>query len=184
MKKEKKSGCLVGVAMGSALKVIAIGVLELSKLIIKLLVFFGLWLPLIYTLFGLILYYTLNFNPFELQLEGQLFISGFVACVICSVIISIRNLIIKPIKSVAKGFKTPIWTKVPIKEKEEPTKKLKTKHPIVATSLEEIEKPRPSIYYSTLEMNTLIHEYKDRFEIYRLEDNKAKLERVEYKDEN
>lgn len=182
MKKEKKSGCMAGVAVGSALKAIAIGLMELTKLIGKLLIFFGLWLPFVYAVFGVILYYALHFNPFNWTLEGQLYTSGFVACVICSVIISIKNLIIKPVKSVAKGFKTPIWTKVPIEEKENIAPITKRKKGIMDTSTI-LEKPRPSIYYSTLEENTLIHEYEDRFEIYRLEGNKAKLERVEYKDE-
>ncbi len=40
---------------------------------------------------------------------------------------------------------------------------------------------RPTIYMSAVEENTLIHEYADRFEVYRLNGGEKVLDRVEYK---
>ncbi len=39
----------------------------------------------------------------------------------------------------------------------------------------------PKIYMSALEKDVLIHEYRDRFEVYKLSDGKKTLDRVEYK---
>lgn len=42
-------------------------------------------------------------------------------------------------------------------------------------------KEEPKIYLSKVESNTLIHEYEDRFEVYKMKDGKAVKDRVEYK---
>ncbi|MDD4315885.1 MAG: hypothetical protein PHC84_01850 [Clostridia bacterium] len=176
---EKKNGCISGLALGSVLRFIVSTLELILKIVINLLVFFGLWLPLVYALFGLGLYLGFHFNPLDWTLEGQLYVSGFVTCVLCSLIITIRNLIVRPAKSVFYGFKTPLWTRkkdenielVEIKK----TKK-KMKEPFEEKKIE-----KPKIYYSAVESNTLIHEYTDRFEIYKIENNKARLESVEYK---
>lgn len=40
---------------------------------------------------------------------------------------------------------------------------------------------RPKIYYSAIEKDTLIHEYSDRFEVYRMIGGRAVPDKVEYK---
>lgn len=40
---------------------------------------------------------------------------------------------------------------------------------------------KPKIYYSSLEKYTLVHEYGDRFEVYRVIDGRPVLDKVEYK---
>jgi hypothetical protein len=171
----KKQGCMAGVMLGSLIKFFLTGFWMLIKVIASLIWFFGLWLPAAYALFGLILYWVFGFNPLKLELEGQLYISGFIACCLCSIVISIRNLIVKPAKSILYGYKKPVWKKSGRKQAPDAAK----------PQTDELNsfQVRPSIYYSTLEENTLIHEYPDRFEIYRIADNKARLERVEYKNE-
>ena len=45
-----------------------------------------------------------------------------------------------------------------------------------------VQKEEPKIYMSAVEPNTLIHEYSNRFEVYRLEAGEKELVSVEYKD--
>lgn len=45
----------------------------------------------------------------------------------------------------------------------------------------EILKERPKIYYSAREKDTLVHEYNDRFEVFRVIDGRTILDKVEYK---
>lgn len=179
---EKKDGCVTGLALGSVLRFIA-SVLELIlRIIINLLLFFGLWLPLVYALFGLALYLGLGFNPLDWELEGQLYISGFATCILCSLIITIRNLIVKPAKQVFDGFRTPLWQRKKDK-KIELVEIQKPKKTITNSGKNLIKKEKPIIYYSSVEPDILIHEYADRFEIFKVENNKARLESVEYKHE-
>lgn len=179
----KKSGCMAGSVIGSILRFFISGIQLLIKIIMQVLFYTGLWIPAIYILFGFILYWAFGFNPLDWHLEGQLYVSGLIACTLCSLVITIRNIIVKPAKSVYKGYKKPIWTRKKSDGDEVVVVKKQTADKVDVNIAEEIQKPRPSIYYSTLEENTLIHEYDDRFEIYRIENNKARLERVEYKDE-
>lgn len=173
---EKNKGCGFGLFIGSTIKFVVMSFDLVAKFFARILLFFGLWLPALYAVFGLILFWIFGFNPFDFQLEGQLYISGFVACCICSLIITIRNLIVKPTKSIIYGYKKPLWQKpkrVYIDEEKEGD--------ISSTKKTKDFEERPMIYYSKLEQNTLIHEFSDRFEIYHLQNNIAHLDRVEYK---
>ena len=172
----RKSGCAAGLILGSALRLLALILEFFIRLIANLLVFFGLWVPFLYSILGLCLYFFLDFNPLDWDLEGQLYFAGLAVCLVCSGVITIRNLVLKPAKSVVKGYKEPLWKK----DREKKVKKDMRAYPS-ETLREEIEE-RPNIYYSAIEEDTLIHEYSDRFEIFRLHDNRAKLDRIEYKD--
>lgn len=179
----KDSGCMSGTVIGSMVRFFLAGTQLLIKIILQLILYLGLWIPGMYVLFGVILYYTLSFNPLDLQLEGQLYFSGLAACILCSIIITVRNIIVKPISSIYRGPKTPAISAREEAESgrdedlnnQEKSARYGKRH--------SYEIPRPSIYYSIIEEDTLIHEYEDRFEIYKVEENKARLERVEYKNE-
>ena len=62
--------------------------------------FFGLYVPVIYLLFGLVLNIAFKFNPFGGDVNGKLYVLGLVECLICTVIICVRNLVARPIQSV------------------------------------------------------------------------------------
>lgn len=179
----KKSGEKAGSIIGSIIKFFLTGITLLIKIILRLLLFLGLWIPAVYILFGVALYFIFGFNPLDWHLEGQLYVSGLIACSLCSLVVAIRNIIVKPAKSVYKGYKKPIWKKPEDDDKEEIIISKRKKEEIDERVVEDIKKPRPNIYYSTIEENTLVHEYEDRFEIFTIVNNKARLDRVEYKNE-
>lgn len=241
----KTQGCVMGVLAGSVLKGIVTVLKFLTTLIAKLLIVFGLWIPLLYAAVGGVLYLAFQFNPFDLSLYSTLYLSGAVACVLCSLVISVKNIIVKPAKSVYEGYKHPVWEKnreqkiaiekgdfVPedktenleIRPKDETIaeilrrrrkeKKLapppideydnKPKRERNAVGKKDLELypesylpkrqeekvsaitgvtnfERPKIYFSVNEPDILVHEYSDRFELYRYENNRTTLDRVEYK---
>lgn len=220
---KKSTGCALGLFTGTILRFIVLVGQFLVTLIAKLLIVFGLWVPLIYAGIGGILYLATDFNPFDFSLYGTLYLSGAVATILCSLIISVKNIILKPAKSVVEGYKHPIWQH----GKDEDGEALPSEKSLKGLALikeskraEKLAPPRissydrrerkkserevfspqnnlsspelpdfippltnemPKIYFSAVEPDTLIHQYSDRFEIYRFENNRKVLDRIEYR---
>lgn len=197
----KAKGCVFGVVLGSALRALIFIFNALIKFIANALVLTGLWVPLFYAVFGVILYFTKKFNPFDYGLYGWLYFIGFGLSVVAALLILFRKLVAAPAKSVKEGYKNPIWKRR--EEDEDERKKVaeadeeKEKKPFLwginkrggrgknrsAPSFGEYLPPeeKPDIYFSAVESDTLIHEYSDRFEVFRLENGKLRKEKVEYK---
>lgn len=110
-KKKQPEGCLAGIYMGSALRSIVEFSVFVLRILTKILIIFGLWVPAVYAIFGLIMYLAFDFSPFDFSTYSTIYLSGAVACVVCSLIISVKNIIIKPAKSIYKGYKHPFWEK-------------------------------------------------------------------------
>lgn len=201
-KMEKKKGCASGLVTGSMLRALVYLLKGLFKLIAALMVYFGLWIPSIYALFGCVLYLVFKFNPFDKSINAQLYLAGFALTVFCALIITVKNIVIKPTKSIIEGYKYPMWKrdKAQPKEQEAPPeydkeykkdkRKKKIKEPenrYIRYPKEEYKEPKPEykeqprIYYSVREKDTLIHEYSDRFEVYRIVEGRPLLHKVEYK---
>lgn len=258
---KRAKGCAFGLLIGTLLRTMFVVIEFLARIVAKILVLFGLWIPLIYAIFGVILYYFFHFNPFDFSLYSTLYLSGAAASVVGSLIISIRNIVLKPAHSVMEGFKHPLWEKnreeniekeeaefaefvvkkkgeklspeepddfemrkyrkkeveylPPAKDfgQSEPTdgrfwgrkhKKDKEELNVLAsdklaynTSYNDVNPPfpyygkndfspiikseKPKVYFSKLEPDLLVHEYSDRFELFRIENNRSVFDRVEYK---
>ena len=113
MKKNKKTKRKpnAGEVIGSGLRALVEFFVFLCKVIGKFLKFTGLWIPLLYGLFGLILYWTLGFDPIRLDVWGTLYLCGMIACVLACAVLLIRNLVVRPVKSIVRGYKNPVWRK-------------------------------------------------------------------------
>ena len=205
---------------------------NLVQIIAWFLVFFGLWIPAAYALFGLILFLTLGFQPFEYDTFSLLYLGGGVLCIVASVIISIRHIFTQPLKKLFPSAKKSSRESREAEEKptektsDSPAPKIKKstrkvyydeeqetvsqlesrseKRPRMETKryskpdpelkpswrfLPPEDEPvpvyapeeRPSVYFSAVEPDTLIHEYRDRFEVFHVHQGKTKLINVEYK---
>ncbi len=183
-KKEKKG---LFYFLGCVFKV----VFSIIKLIImvvwKVLRVTGLILPMLYAIAGLILYLLVGFNPFLFR-DGPMFVEcilyavGFGLSCLAALIISIKNLVIKPASSFKQGFDATLVKK---DKKEEDNVEMPEK------GLQDvrIEEPKtsyhekPKVYFSEMQ-NRLIHEYRDRFEVFILKGKEEVLEKVEYKIED
>lgn len=188
-----KKGCFFGLILGSILKLL-VGIFKGVIFVLSWsIVYLGLWVPFLYAIVGLVLFFTVQFNPFEWTTWGQLYFAGFIASVVAALIITVRNIILKPLKSVSDGYKNPVWKRN--KEKEEPVRE--TPRPSrVSAKREEPEDemppirktPRayeeaPLVYESELEHGSIVHEYSDRFEVFVLKNGRLVLDKVEMKNE-
>ncbi len=70
------------------------------KVLASLIVFFGLYIPLFYGVFGIVLLATTEFSFGGAGTDQILYYVGFGLCCVASVIISIRNLIVRPLSAV------------------------------------------------------------------------------------
>lgn len=247
--KSKKKANKTGLFVGSVLRSIVVFFGFILKFILKFVTVFGLWIPLIYASFGLILYLALDFNPFRLDTLGTLYLCGAIATVVCAAVIAVRNIVVKPVKSIYQGYKHPIWEKnreeaiakelemektvgkmetvrrykkevhlnppeieefrsktesdsmpdflLPIEDFTVKTEREKdmVKYSLFPDWLPQIDKEepqnvvvksipsaeKPEIYFSNLEPDTLVHEYSDRFELFKVAGSRTIPIGVEYK---
>jgi len=208
----KAKGCLGGMLLGSALRVLIYIVNGLIKLIVAVMVFFGLWAPFFYALLGAALYLTLKFDPFSGSVDSKLYLAGFAGSLLCALLLTIRHIFDHPAKSVAEGFRNPVWKKPEDEEEgrrrenEDEGRSRRRERENEDSHYErrggeesyrrryyaEEERERaperqrtayesPRIYYSALEKDTIVHEYADRFEVFRIRDGRPVLDKVEYK---
>lgn len=245
MKKKNSFGDIIGAIAGGFAAIIK----GLIRLLLKVLVTFGLWLPALYALLGVILYYGADFNPFGFDVYSVIYLSGGVACVVCAIIISVRNVFVLPVKSAVNRRRDRLndeWAEekfaeeeqaerlkkekeerrfsppegdYPVfdeKEQEKPREKEeKIEEPEYLVDLDEEDeseaerrkagellfdwvpvkkefkaKPKmestpkkeiPEVYFSKLNPSILVHEYKDRFELFQMTGDKTVYIGVEYK---
>jgi len=188
---------------GSALKAIVTFFKGFFRILFRVMTVLGLWIPFVYAVFGLILFFAFDFNPFDQSIDAWLYIAGFGITLACALVIAFRNLVIKPSKNIIEGYRYPVWKRdregniikykttddaeryppervieYPIRRKKaaQTPEKPKESKPVVPENYE-----RPKIYYSARERDTLVHEYSDRFEVFRIVDGKTLLHKVEYK---
>lgn len=76
----------------------------LVKVLASLLVFFGLYIPLFYGVFGIVLLATTEFTFGGTGTDQVLYYVGFGLCCVAAVIISVRNLIVRPLSAVFAPF--------------------------------------------------------------------------------
>ncbi|MBR1748044.1 MAG: hypothetical protein IJ735_07580 [Clostridia bacterium] len=234
--KETKKKPSAGEVIGSALRVIVDFFVFFVKTVAKFLAYTGLWIPLLYVLFGFVLYWTLGFDPIQLDVWGALYLSGAVACVLACLIILVRNAIVRPVKNIVRGYKNPIWKRRKFDEKTEAVRsdkldkkfsppkiedyspmeeeKIEYLAPIEDFAVKNDEETRhaqyslypdwlpkiddtgsqtephvvsvareeaPKIYRSGLDPDVVVHEYSDRFELYKIKGGKEVNIGVEFK---
>ena len=189
---------MTGVALGSVFRAVFYLIGVIVKVLASVLVFTGLWVPALYALLGCVLYLVYQFDPLNNQgLYEYLYLSGAVVTIIIALVIFIRNLIVNPIKKAVTGDDgTEPWKKKKEKKRlekalereERDAKKRETARqkeekeeiPIFDEPIYE-KREEPNIYLSKVEADTLIHEYSDRFEVYKLVDGRAIKDKVEFK---
>lgn len=131
-------GCAAGLLLGSVLRAVVAVLFGIAKAIAAVLWYTGLWVPALYALFGGVLYLVWKFNPFSGGLYETLYLVGFALCVVIFVIILLRNAVVRPFKSVAEGFRNPVWKK----KEDEGKKKEKEKEEIPEWEKKREEKRR------------------------------------------
>ena len=213
----------------------------LLRLLLKIFFSFGLWLVCCYVLLGVVLHFACNFNPFDFSVYGVIYLSGGVACVVCCIILIIKNVFILPFRSIrSRRSKKEGWldedalSEDALEEHQAVTEEERLAPPISANfdidsddveeeieylidsevkgktktladeraeassllfdwvperesktstvrTVRKVAKEIPDIYFSTLNPSVLVHEYKDRFELFKVVGDKSVSIGVEYK---
>ncbi|MEG2454384.1 MAG: hypothetical protein RSB20_05920, partial [Clostridia bacterium] len=121
------------------------------RVVSYLLLFFGLYLPFFYLLYGLIIHLLLEVKLFDFSANSQLFLLGLLLTIVSAVIISVRNLVMIPLRNV------------------------------IAYCDRKNLPEQPEIYQSQLQPDLTIYEYKNRFDVYRRSNGRLLFLRTEYK---
>lgn len=157
----KASGFLLGSTATAVLGAVWKGIKFLAEQAGKAIYYFGLYYPLLYVIYGVVLYLVFGLNPFDLTTDGRLYIFGFALSAIACVIQAVKNLIVKPYR---KYFK-----KTDIVEYGKDGKL--SKHAPEA----------PKIYKSKVYPDLIVYEYENRYDLYEETEDGVRYSSTEYK---
>lgn len=127
----------------------------------KLIYYFGLYVPIVYLLYGLVLYYVFGFNGFSLSTDGKLFLFGFCLSLICAVILTVKNIIVRPYQKYFKKSDVVEYGKQQRLKKDAPE--------------------APKIYKSRVNPGVIVYEYANRYDLYEQGDDGLIPVSTEYK---
>lgn len=155
-------------------------------IIARILILFGLWVPLVYSFAGVLTMLAFKVDPLAGGTYSYIFFIGLVLSLLISAIITFKTMLIRPIKelldyrAVQKEYdrrkedarkidlyhKNPkkyfaMYGELPDKESAYYLKSKRTRGDI--TRIDDI----PKIYRSENNKDIVIHEYKDRFEVFK-----------------
>ena len=97
------TGCLFGGVFSTVLGIVVKVLIRVLKLAAKAVCTFGLYIPMAYLLYGAVLYFAFGFTLFEASVDGRLYIFGFALSLGCAVVVTVRKLIVKPLRDYFRG---------------------------------------------------------------------------------
>lgn len=140
----KLTGCLFGGALSTLLGIVARVLWRVLKLAAKAMLTFGLYIPAAYLVYGAVLYFAFGFPLFEASVNGRLYAFGFALSLGCAVAVTVRKLIVKPLRDYFRGG---------VIEYEGGSGGPRTPE-------------APKIYRSRVERGIIVYEYSDRYDLY------------------
>lgn len=179
-----------GLTLSASLITLLKGLIKLVNVIItiiaRIMLLLGLWVPFFYIVISVILMLSFKTNILSMTGYNYLYIIGLILCIIISVIITIRNLLLKPIKELINYRKVQLEydkRKAEAREKKlyekNPKRYFATKGKLPDEDSEYYNKKGkitnidelPKIYRSEINNEIIIHEYKDKFEVFLEKEN-------------
>lgn len=179
-----------GLTLSASLITLLKGLIKLVNVIItiiaRIMLLLGLWVPFFYIVISIIIMLSFKTNILSMTGYNYLYIIGLILCIIISVIITIRNLLLKPIKELINYRKVQLEydkRKAEAREKKlyekNPKRYFATKGKLPDEDSEYYNKKGkitnidelPKIYRSEINNDIIIHEYKDKFEVFLEKEN-------------
>lgn len=179
-----------GLTLSASLITLLKGLIKLFNVIItiiaRIMLLLGLWVPFFYIVISIIIMLSFKTNILSMTGYNYLYIIGLILCIIISIIITIRNLLLKPIKELINYRKVQL--EYDKRRAEAREKKLYEKNPKryfatkgklpdedseyynkkgKVTNIDEL----PKIYRSEINNDIIIHEYKEKFEVFLEKEN-------------
>lgn len=157
----KLSGCLLGSVLtgllGAIWKILRFALEAAAKAI----AYFGLYLPIAYLVYGLILFLVFDFAPFDTgTVDGKLYVFGFALSLAAAAVKTVRSAIISPVR---EHFNSQVI------EYDSSGKK--------SRNLPEA----PKIYKSRVNPGVIVYEYGNRYDLYEEYDGGLVLVKTEWK---
>lgn len=179
-----------GLTLSASLITLLKGLIKLVNVIItiiaRIMLLLGLWVPFFYIVISIIIMLSFKTNILSMTGYNYLYIIGLILCIVISVIITIRNLLLKPIKELINYRKVQLEydkRKAEAREKrlyeKNPKRYFATKGKLPDENSEYYNKKGkitnidelPKIYRSEINSEIIIHEYKDKFEVFLEKEN-------------
>ncbi len=146
-----------------------------------ILVYFGLWIPTVYMIIAGILMLTGGLDITTININSIIFYIGLALTLIGSLIITIRHLIIKPIRQMLESerAKRELWERKENEKKQrlyekKPIKYFKKyeggmphkSHPYYDPNIDRKGFIPPKVYRSSKNPSIIIHEYSNHFKVF------------------
>lgn len=143
---------VLGLTLLAVLRLLWTLIRETVKVLARVIVYFGLYVPFFYTIVGIVMVALGQFEFEVISTNSILFYVGLSLCLGVSICLFVRSYGRKPLSSVTAGSREAIRTarRASARKREVPTTQ---------------EKPL-FVYYSEKRPNTLVHEYADHFDLY------------------
>jgi len=176
---EGKSGTrlVLIVALLAALKLTYTIVKEFVRILAKVIVYFGLYVPFGYFLFGVILVAVGAFDFEVVSVDSILFYVGLALCFGVSVCLFIHSYANKPVYTIVAGSGAAIRAAVPPKRQ----RKRRVVREVKRPEREQGAGQPLFVYHSEVNPNLLIQEYDDHFDVYYDDHNSVQFLRREEK---
>lgn len=197
----KDNKILLLVLLAFVAKLLVYVIKMLSKAIANVIVYLGMYIPFFYCVFALMMYGLFNLDFQTLNPNSTLILAGLVLSLVCAIIITIRNTVVRPFSSLFD-----FWRREEVPTYRGEAQRYLVRHRSQTDRYYEDDyriRPEhhsdyriqndsyaqkgygpeiPMIYYSEREPELLIHEYEDRFEVFRDDGRQPKRYlRTEYK---
>ena len=154
-------------------KVLKIILNVVVKVAAKIIYLTGLYMPLLYGVYVLILYAIYRFDLSVPSVEQTLFYIGLFTSIACGLVIFFKR-ITKPLD---------VFKRKTVKVRYEDNGDEHVNRRDKRNGLHDRNEEKPLIYWSELYPDTLVHEYSDRFKLYKRIHGELRLVRIEYKDD-
>jgi hypothetical protein len=192
-------------AFASFIKLFIYAISTLIKLVANILVFFGLYIPFFYLIYGGALYLFAGFRFMPYTPEVGLFFFGLALCALCAVIITVKNMLIKPLKAIFGRNEKEYEERHPRPRPYYATMRydggdyFPRPRPRIYPERSEqygylrIDSPReyidrfdafyehPDVYRSEMNPDLIIYEYDDRFDVYRHNGDRLVFQESKYR---
>ena len=146
---------IFGVVLLGVLKLLFTVIKQFVRVTANVLVYFGLYVPFFYLLWGVVLSVLGAFSFAAISINSILFYVGLALCLGVSVCIFVRNYGRKPMSAAWQGSGTAIRSAAnPLR-----------RHPARKRQVDAADRPM-YVYYSEDNPTLLIHEYSDHFDVY------------------
>ncbi len=154
-------GCILGGTFSTVLSTVMKALGVVGEFLGKIIYYFALYFPIAYAIYGVVLHFAFDFNPFVQDVDGKLFMFGFALSCVAMVIQAVKNIIVNPCKKYFSKSRVVEYGKDQRLSKNAPE--------------------APTIYKSKVNPGVIVYEYSNRYDLYEEFEDGLRLVSTEFK---